>query len=78
MGTESNVVTIYGNDCDPRVAAVDVVTALEATLERARAGELIGIVIVGLHFDKSTGSVCAGQSRHNALVGAVCKVLHEL
>jgi hypothetical protein len=78
MTAESNVVTIYGNGCDPRKASADVVDALEVALDRARAGEIVGIVIAGLHYDKSTGRVIAGQATDSALVGCLCKVLNEL
>jgi hypothetical protein len=80
MQTEpaSNVVTIYGDDCDPRVSVAAVVTALEQMLERARAGEIIGIAIAALHFDKSTGHICAGQSTHLALIGGLVKLTNEL
>ena len=74
----SKIVTIHGEDCDPRKAADTVVEALKYMLERAEAGQITGLVAIALEFDGSTGSCISGQARCNAVVGSMFRTLNEL
>ena len=75
---QANIVTIYGEDCDPRKASEDVVRALEEALARARSGELIAIAFAGLNHDRSTATCRAGLYACTAMVGAAYCVLQEV
>jgi hypothetical protein len=75
---ESNVVTIYGDDCDPRIASEQVIALLEDALQRAKSGEIVGVAIAAVHFDKSTGRNAAGQYNCCSLIGEMYKLLREI
>jgi len=75
---QASIVTIYGEDCDPRRASDDVVRVLEDALERARSGELIAIAFAGLHHDRSTATCRAGMYACSAMIGAAYCVLQDV
>lgn len=64
-----NVVGLRGQKIfDPRVPIKDVVDAAEDLAERARTGEIKGLVAAYIYFDEGTGEQAAGQI-HYALMG---------
>lgn len=74
--SRSKVVTIYGDDCDPRKASDQVVKALKDLLERAEAGEIIGVVAVGVDFGANwAGTICAGQIDYGIVTGALQRLV---
>lgn len=75
---DCEIVSIHGHNCDPRQAADSVVKLLENCLERARAGELVGVAIAGMHFDMSTMQACAGQCSTPATIGALFQLATRL
>lgn len=75
----SKVVTIYGDSCDPREANEKVVVTLEDLLERARAGEIIGVVAVAVEFgEATTWSASAGQTDCNFVIGALFRLASDI
>ena len=77
MSAKSKVVSLYGDDQDPREASQCVVTVLERQLEKAKAGEIVGVALAFTYFDKSSGHDSAGIFP-NSLIGAVARLQHEL
>jgi hypothetical protein len=72
------IVTIYGDNCDPRVSCEQVVGILEEALERARSGEIKAIGLAVLNFDESTGHFASGQFNSAALIGATYRLLRSI
>jgi hypothetical protein len=77
MTIEPKVVSIHGDIHDPRVASDVVVAVLEKQLEKARAGEIVGVAVAFTYFDMASGYDSAGIIPHS-LIGAVAKLQHEL
>ena len=77
MTIEPKVVSIHGDVFDPRVASDCVVAVLEKQLEKARAGEIIGVAIAFAYFDMAAGHDSAGIYP-NSLIGALARVQHEI
>jgi hypothetical protein len=73
----AEVVSIYGEQLDPRKASDDVVAMLEEKLEQARAGELTGIAMAFTYFDRSSGHRRCGFVEP-ALIGSTAVMLHDL
>ena len=72
---EAEIVTLYGQCCDPRVSSKRVVAMLEDALERARAGEITGIAMALINYDKSSGYITAGMTNSVTLLGSVYRLL---
>ncbi len=76
--SQSNVVTIYGEGCDPRRSVDDVVRVLEDALRRARSGEIVAVALAGINFDRSTARIYGGQAARSAMIGALHAMAHDL
>jgi hypothetical protein len=78
----SNVVGLRGQAVvDHRVAREEVVAECRDLLERAEAGEIIGVAGVMLYSDESTGYIDAGVATYSMvgrLHGAITQLLERL
>lgn len=69
MSEEAKVVSIHDALIEPRVVVKpDVVEELERALEMARAGEIVGIVVVYNHADECTSASLRGRTSR-AMIG---------
>ena len=76
MGS-AEVVSIYGYNVDPRKASESVVEVLEKQLEKARAGEIVGIAMAFSYFDGGVGRDYGGIFPP-ALIGSTYMLLNDL
>lgn len=77
MGEESKVVGLYGpvlND-GTRTPREDVVRDLESALERARAGETVGVGIIEVYRDGTTAAAATGKVEKRAFLGCLVEML---
>lgn len=74
----AEIVTITGHDCDPRKASQNVICLLEELLERANAGEITGIAVVSIQFDRTVAEGYAGQVAQSAVIGALTCLAMDL
>lgn len=74
----AEIVTMEGFSCDPRQANAEVVRVLEEILERAKSGDIIGIAIAGINFDRSVFDAYSGQASQAAVIGSMFRLATEL
>ena len=73
----AEIISIYGDDVDPRKASERVVAVLEKQLEKARSGEIVGIAMAFSYFDGSVGRESGGIFPP-ALIGSTYLLLRDL
>jgi hypothetical protein len=77
--SQAEIVTIYGQNADPRKASISVVEALERQLEKARSGEIIAVAIAFIHFDGGSGRHLAGMTGgENKLIGETFCLMQDM
>lgn len=67
----NNVASLFGGPVGTREPNETCVRTLEEWLERARAGEVVGVAIAGLCFDHTACWSASGTVGGYALVGAM-------
>jgi hypothetical protein len=76
---QAEIVTIYGENADPRIAVADVVEALERQLEKARAGEIVAVALAFTYFDASSGHQLAGMTGGSSkLIGETFRLMQTM
>ena len=74
----SNVRTIRGGVApEAREVNPDVIEAIEDLLQRARSGDLQGVICIGTHHDRTSGWVNAGWC-YPATIGQLAMAQHAM
>jgi hypothetical protein len=76
MKADAKIVNLFGETSDPRIASNDVVALLDDKLEKAEAGEIVGLAVAFCYFDGSVGREMAGMIP-SALVGSLYHLLDD-
>lgn len=67
----TRVVSLYGGPTGERAPVDNCVLALEELLAKARAGEVVGVAVACLHFDRLASYHVAGQVGGYGIIGAL-------
>lgn len=72
------VVSLHGGPTGQPAPNDQCIEALETWLEMARAGEIVGVSMVSLRKDGSTGAALAGHVGGHAMIGTLEVVKSEI
>jgi hypothetical protein len=67
----TKVASLFGGPTGERETDQSCIETLEEWLEMARSGEIVGVVVVGLRFDRTTFSECSGMAGGYSMIGAL-------
>ena len=65
------VASLFGGPTHVREPNATAIAVLERWLEKARSGEVVGVVIAGLHYDRLAGWESGGMIGGYGLLGAL-------
>lgn len=78
MSEDKRVLSLFGGVTGQREVDADTVEVLEDLLERAKSGEIVGVVAVNVNFDGTVGRWYAGDVNNHSTVGALAYLQHML
>lgn len=73
-----NVVAVFGGPKHKPEVNEGAIQAIEALLEKARSGEVIGVVLVALHHDRLTSYLTGGFVGSYSMIGGLEVAKSEL
>lgn len=73
-----SIVSLFGQPVEEREPNENCIKTLEIALERAKAGEVVGVVIVEQHYDSAASYLFGGFVSSYSTLGALTRVTYEL